>query len=201
MVSLPGSRRRLGRFHAQVDCNLRDPHFGCCVTRNGSGRVAVWEAPAAAAAAGEIPQAVMDACKDDYEKHCIAHAPEGAAARDCMAHAFEKLSDPCVTAILDSPLVEQQSQQIAKAQASEQSGAEGCPRPQPQSPPRAPRKLDMRRHPKILRANILPAKIRGALRSIARMDPGAASRHTSAAAPASPALRCEIHARRIFEGV
>ncbi len=81
-------------------------------------------AEAPAAAAGEIPQAVMDACKDDYEKHCIAHAPEGAAARDCMAHAFEKLSDPCVTAILDSPLVEQQSQQIAKAQASEQSGTD-----------------------------------------------------------------------------
>ncbi len=84
------------------------------------------DAATTVAAAGDVPQAVKDACKDDYEKHCIQHAPEGAAARDCMAHAFEKLSDPCVTAILDSPLVEQQSQQIAKAQASEQSGVEGA---------------------------------------------------------------------------
>ena len=33
------------------------------------------EAPAEAATAGEVPQAVKDACKDDYEKHCIQHAP------------------------------------------------------------------------------------------------------------------------------
>ena len=64
------------------------------------------DAPATAAAAGEVPQAVKDACKDDFEKHCKKHEPESAAARDCMAGAFEKLSDPCVAAILDSPLAE-----------------------------------------------------------------------------------------------
>ena len=69
--------------------------------------------------AAEVPQAVKDACKDDYEKHCNAHEPEGAAAHDCMASVFEKLSDPCVTAILDSPLVEQEQQRLADAQASE----------------------------------------------------------------------------------
>ena len=39
-----------------------------------------------------------------------------------MAHAFEKLSDPCVTAILDSPLVEEHQQQVA---ASARDSAEG----------------------------------------------------------------------------
>jgi hypothetical protein len=71
------------------------------------------------AAADDVPQAVKDACKDDYEKHCSAHKAESAEARGCMAHAFEKLSDPCVTAILDSPLVEQEQQRLANAQASE----------------------------------------------------------------------------------
>ncbi len=79
---------------------------------------------AAATPASEVPQAVKDACKDDYEKHCNRHAPESAAAHDCMAHAFEKLSDPCVTAILDSPLAEQEQQRLANAQASERNGAE-----------------------------------------------------------------------------
>ena len=68
--------------------------------------------------AGEVPQAVKDACKGDYETHCSAHEPEGQAAHDCMASVFEKLSDPCVTAILDSPLVEQEQQRLADAQAS-----------------------------------------------------------------------------------
>lgn len=83
------------------------------------------DATTTAAAAGEVPQAVKDACKDDYEKLCSAHEPESAAARDCMAGAFEKLSDPCVTAILDSPLVEQEQQRLANAPASDQNGAEG----------------------------------------------------------------------------
>lgn len=81
------------------------------------------DAPAAAAAANEVPQSVKDACKDDYEKHCSAHAPENAAARDCMAHAFEKLSDPCVTAILDSPLAEQEQQRVANTRSSEETEA------------------------------------------------------------------------------
>ena len=81
------------------------------------------EPATAAAAAGEVPQAVKDACKDDYETHCSAHAPESATARDCMAHAFEHLSDPCVTAILDSPLVEQEQQRVANARSSEETEA------------------------------------------------------------------------------
>lgn len=83
------------------------------------------DATATAAAAGEVPQAVKDACKDDYEKHCKKHEPESAAARECMAGAFEKLSDPCVTAILDSPLVEQAQQQLANAPANDGNSAEG----------------------------------------------------------------------------
>ena len=81
------------------------------------------DAATAAAAAGEVPQAVKDACKDDYETHCSAHAPESPTARDCMAHAFEHLSDPCVTAILDSPLVEQEQQRVANAREADESGA------------------------------------------------------------------------------
>lgn len=81
------------------------------------------EPATAAAAAGEVPQAVKDACKDDYETHCSAHAPESATARDCMAHAFEHLSDPCVTAILDSPLVEQEQQRVANARESDATAA------------------------------------------------------------------------------
>ncbi len=81
------------------------------------------EPATAAAAAGEVPQAVKDACKDDYETHCSAHAPESATARDCMAHAFEKLSDPCVTAILDSPIAEQEQQRVANARSSEETEA------------------------------------------------------------------------------
>ena len=74
------------------------------------------EAPASA---GQVPQAVKDACAGDYEKHCKKHDPESTAAHDCMAHAFETLSDPCVTAILDSPLVEEAQQQVANARESE----------------------------------------------------------------------------------
>ncbi len=80
------------------------------------------DAPAVTAAAGEVPQGVKDACLGDYEKHCKKHDPESTAAHDCMAHAFEKLSDPCVTAILDSPLVEQEQQRLA---ASARDSAEG----------------------------------------------------------------------------
>lgn len=65
-----------------------------------------------AAAADEIPQAVKDACSGDYKKLCSAHKPESDAARDCMADAFKQLSDPCVTAILDSDLVDKQAQPV-----------------------------------------------------------------------------------------
>lgn len=61
-------------------------------------------------AAGDIPQAVKDACSDDYQQHCSTHQPESGAARDCMADAFGKLSDKCVTAILNSDLVEEQNE-------------------------------------------------------------------------------------------
>ncbi len=61
------------------------------------------------AAAGEVPQAVKDACSGDYKQHCSMHAPESDAARDCMADVFGKLSDGCVSAILNSDLVEEQA--------------------------------------------------------------------------------------------
>lgn len=62
-----------------------------------------------AAFAGEIPQAVKDACSDDYKQHCSAHVPESDGARDCMADVFAKLSDGCVGAILDSHLADEQA--------------------------------------------------------------------------------------------
>lgn len=64
----------------------------------------------------EIPQAVKDACKDDYDKNCSAHVPGSPAARDCMVQAFEKLSEGCVAAILDSTLAETAAQDVANAQ-------------------------------------------------------------------------------------
>jgi len=55
--------------------------------------------------AGEIPQAVKNACSADYKKLCMKHEPGSNAGRDCMADAFDRLSDPCVNAILNSDLV------------------------------------------------------------------------------------------------
>jgi len=75
------------------------------------------------AAPAEVPQAVKDACKDDFEKHCKKHDPDSPAARDCMAGAFQELSDGCVTAILDSPLAEQPPQQLANSAEGERNGA------------------------------------------------------------------------------
>ena len=72
-------------------------------------------AAAATGVADDIPQAVKDAFKGDYEKHCSAHEPGSSAAKECMAESFGKLSDGCVTAILDSPLVEQHQQDVAAA--------------------------------------------------------------------------------------
>lgn len=64
----------------------------------------------------EIPQVVKDACKNDYDRNCSAHVPGTPAARECMVRAFEKLSDGCVAAILDSTLAETAVQDVAKAQ-------------------------------------------------------------------------------------
>lgn len=72
------------------------------------------------AEADEIPQAVKAACEGDYKANCAAHIPGTDEARACMATAFEKLSDPCVEAILNSSLVdEQQRKAIADANARE----------------------------------------------------------------------------------
>jgi hypothetical protein len=70
----------------------------------------------------DVPQAVKDACQGDYDKYCSKHGDDRQAVRDCMAHAFENLSEPCVTAILDSPLADQQAPpQEAAAAPSEES--------------------------------------------------------------------------------
>ena len=62
---------------------------------------------AAAQANADVPQAVKDACQGDYEKFCSQHVPESDEVRVCMAESFGKLSEPCVTAILDSPLADE----------------------------------------------------------------------------------------------
>ncbi|MEO1207341.1 MAG: hypothetical protein AAFV45_13530 [Pseudomonadota bacterium] len=61
------------------------------------------------AAADGVPQAVKNACRGDFIKHCITHTPGTPGARTCMAGAFERLSDPCVSAILSSDLVDEKS--------------------------------------------------------------------------------------------
>lgn len=68
-----------------------------------------------AAAPDDVPQSVKDACRGDYEKFCSQHEPGSAEVRVCMAGAFEKLSDTCVTAILDSPLADQAAEQVEAA--------------------------------------------------------------------------------------
>ena len=83
--------------------------------------------PGTAAIADDVPQTVKDACRDDYEKHCGAHQPESNEVRDCMAAAFEKLSDTCVGAILDSNLAEDASNKVAAKDVSEQTA--GVARP------------------------------------------------------------------------
>ena len=59
----------------------------------------------AVAVAGDIPDAVKAACSNDYQKHCIKHEPGSDAGRECMADVFEKLSETCVAAIMNSDLV------------------------------------------------------------------------------------------------
>jgi hypothetical protein len=61
--------------------------------------------------AAAISQAVKDACRGDYLTHCSQHEVGSAALRDCMADAFDKLSEPCVAAILDSELQRDHAQQ------------------------------------------------------------------------------------------
>ncbi|MEQ1715104.1 MAG: hypothetical protein ABL907_03825 [Hyphomicrobium sp.] len=75
--------------------------------------------------ADDVPQAVKDACQGDYDKYCSKHGHDSQAVRECMAHAFEKLSDPCVTAILDSPLADQQTppQEAVQAEDNPQPAA------------------------------------------------------------------------------
>lgn len=61
--------------------------------------------------ASAISQAVKDACRGDYLTHCSQHEVGSEALRDCMADAFDKLSEPCVAAILDSELQRDHAQQ------------------------------------------------------------------------------------------
>lgn len=56
--------------------------------------------------AGDVPQSVRAACKSDYFKHCSQHQPDSPGVRDCMAGAFDKLSAPCSSAILNSNLAD-----------------------------------------------------------------------------------------------
>jgi hypothetical protein len=61
--------------------------------------------------ASAVSQAVKDACRGDYLKHCSQHEVGSEALRDCMADAFDKLSEPCVAAILDSEMQKKQAEQ------------------------------------------------------------------------------------------
>lgn len=58
-----------------------------------------------------VSQAVKDACREDYLKYCSQHEIGSDALRGCMSDAFDKLSEPCVSAILDSELQRDQARQ------------------------------------------------------------------------------------------
>ena len=74
----------------------------------------------AAGVAGDIPQAVKIACSNDYHKHCIKHVPGSDAGRECMADVFEKLSETCVAAIMNSDLVgEEPDREVAEIAVAE----------------------------------------------------------------------------------
>lgn len=98
------------------------------------------QAQDSAQANADVPQSVKDACQGDYEKFCNQHAPESDEVRVCMAGAFEKLSETCVTAILDSPLADQAAEQVEAARAAEteaQSDRAALGEPAPAAPEQA----------------------------------------------------------------
>jgi hypothetical protein len=67
----------------------------------------------AAGVAGDIPEAVKVACSNDYQKYCIKHQPGSDAGRECMADVFERLSETCVAAIMNSDLVGEEPEPAA----------------------------------------------------------------------------------------
>ncbi len=73
------------------------------------GALLLWAALPQEASA--VSQAVKDACRGDYQTYCSQHEVGSEALRDCMADAFDKLSEPCVAAILDSELQREHAQQ------------------------------------------------------------------------------------------
>jgi hypothetical protein len=142
----------------------------------------------------DVPQSVKDACQGDYEKFCSQHAPESEEVRVCMAGAFEKLSETCVTAILDSPLADQAAQQVEAARAAEteaQSDRDALGAAAagelPLVAPKAPRvkRLARAQAPELRRSAVPPQAKRGTQHKItvrlARARP-AAHKHTRYAA-------------------
>jgi hypothetical protein len=82
------------------------------------GLALVW-APAVGVA-GDIPEAVKVACSNDCQKHCIKHEPGSDSGRECMADVFEKLSETCVAAIMNSDLVgEEPDREAAETAAAD----------------------------------------------------------------------------------
>ena len=81
---------------------------------------------AASQQASAVSQAVKDACRGDYQTHCSQHEVGSDALRDCMADAFDKLSEPCVAAILDLEVQREPAQQDeARPHKRSQRTAEG----------------------------------------------------------------------------
>src|SRR5262245_58814151 len=73
------------------------------------GSLLLWAALPQEASA--VSQAVKDACRGDYQKYCSQHEVGSEALRGCMSDAFDKLSEPCVAAILDSEFQRDSAQQ------------------------------------------------------------------------------------------
>jgi hypothetical protein len=75
------------------------------------GALLLWAALPQEASA--VSQAVKDACRADYLQYCSQHEVGSQTLRDCMSDAFDKLSEPCVAAILDSETQKAQAEQEA----------------------------------------------------------------------------------------
>lgn len=62
---------------------------------------------------------VQAACEPDYFAYCGQHDPDGAGVRKCMRVNGEKLSAPCVEALMDAG--EMSSTEVARYQQSKRA--------------------------------------------------------------------------------
>jgi hypothetical protein len=83
--------------------------------------VAALQSPSAMA----VSPKVMEACRGDYQAYCSQHEVGSEALRDCMAESFDKLTAPCVAAILDSGAANEPAQPRKSAKRAGRHGHHG----------------------------------------------------------------------------